>query len=313
LVVGWTPDSTRIVFLAGRASPTSGLIRAYSVPLDGGLAELLPLDRAGLLSFSPDGKSVAYNRIFRNYELRKRYVGGRAQDIYIYNFDAKRLTQLTDWKGTDTAPMWSGHTIYFLSDRDSNFRANIWAYDLDTKRTHQVTHFSNFDIDFPSLGDTTITFQQGGALYAIDLPSEKLREIPVKVPDDGARTAPRTLVVDKGVRAKDALGGVDTVVIIAIKSLPALVSFYKVSRFEAYHSREIQSTAPITACSFGRAFTIRTCPPEEASSWPPPQQPQFRPLHSVPSFQPQLRPPISSSHRQSPHLPVVVPKPRQSH
>ena len=209
LVVGWTPDSTRIVFLSGRASPTSGLIRAYSVPLDGGLAELLPLDRAGLLSYSPDGKSVAYNRIFRNYELRKRYVGGRAQDIYIYNFDAKRLTQLTDWKGTDTAPMWFGHTIYFLSDRDSNFRANIWAYDLDTKRTHQVTHFSNFDIDFPSLGGTTITFQQGGALYAIDLPSEKLREIPVQVPDDGARTAPRTLVVDKGVRAKDALGGVD--------------------------------------------------------------------------------------------------------
>lgn len=209
LVVGWTPDSTRIVFLSSRASAASGLVRAYSVPLGGGLAEPLPLDRAGLLSFSPDGKSVAYNRIFINYELRKRYVGGRAQDIYTYNFDAKRLTRLTDWKGTDTAPMWFGHTIYFLSDRGPNFRANIWAYDLDTKRTHQVTHFSNFDIDFPSLGGTTITFQQGGALYAIDLPSERLREIPIQVPDDGARTAPRTVAVDKAVRIKDALGGID--------------------------------------------------------------------------------------------------------
>lgn len=209
LVVGWTPDSTRIVFLSSRASPASGLVRAYSVPLGGGLEEPLPLDRAGLLSFSPDGKSVAYNRIFINYELRKRYVGGRAQDIYTYDFESKRLTQLTHWKGTDTAPMWLGHTIYFLSDRDPNFRANIWAYDLDTKRTHQVTHFSNFDIDFPSLGGTTITFQQGGALYAIDLPSERLREITAQVPDDGARTAPRNLAVDTTVRVKDALGGID--------------------------------------------------------------------------------------------------------
>ena len=210
LVVGWTRDSTRIVFLSGRASAVPRLLtRAYSVPLDGGLAEPLSLDRAGLLSFSPDGKSVAYNRIFRNYELRKRYLGGHAQDIYTYDFDTKQLTQLTDWKGTDTAPMWFGHTIYFLSDRDSNFRANIWAYDLDTKRTRQVTHFSDFDIDFPSLGGTTITFQQGGVLYAIDLPSERLRQIPAQVPDDGERTAPLTLVVDKTVRVKDALGGVD--------------------------------------------------------------------------------------------------------
>jgi len=209
LVVGWTPDSTRIVFLSERASPALGLIRAYSVPLSGGLEKPLSLDRAGLLSFSPDGKSIAYNRIFRNYELRKRYVGGRAQDIYTYDFNTKRLTQLTDWKGTDTAPMWFGHTIYFLSDRDPNFRANIWAYDLDTKRTRQLTHFSNFDVDFPSLGGTTITFQQGGALYAIDLPSEQLRQIPVQVSDDGERTAPRTLVVGKAVRVKDALGGVD--------------------------------------------------------------------------------------------------------
>jgi tricorn protease len=51
LVIGWTPDSARIVFLSGRASPAAGLIRAYSVPLGGGLADPLPLDRAGLLSF----------------------------------------------------------------------------------------------------------------------------------------------------------------------------------------------------------------------------------------------------------------------
>ncbi len=67
-----------------------------------------------MLSYSPDGHTIAYNRIFRNLELRKRYVGGQAQDIYLYNFTSRRLIRVTDWKGTDTSPMWSGTKVYFL-------------------------------------------------------------------------------------------------------------------------------------------------------------------------------------------------------
>ena len=209
LVVAWTPDSRRIVFLSSRTSPAINLIRAYSVPVEGGPVVALPLDRSGQLSYSPDGRQVAYNRIFRNFDLPKRYTGGRQQDIYTYDFTAKTLTQITDWKGSDTAPMWFGRKLYFLSDRGANFRLNIWAYNFDTKVTRQVTHFTDLDVDWPSLGASTITFQQGGKLWAIDLPSEHLREVKVDVPDDGERTAPRLLAVSKSVRAKDALGGVD--------------------------------------------------------------------------------------------------------
>ena len=93
-----------------------------------------------MLSYSPSGHQIAFNRNFRNLELRKRYVGGQAQDIYTYDFDSRTLNRLTHWKGTDTAPMWYGRRIYFLSDRGSGFRQNLWSYDLVTRTQRQLTN-----------------------------------------------------------------------------------------------------------------------------------------------------------------------------
>ena len=209
MVVAWSPDSERVIFLSHRAEPVTQLIQAFSVPVTGGFAELLPLDRAGMMSFSPDGHTIAYNPIFRNLELRKRYIGGQQQDIYTYNFNTRALDRITDWKGTDTAPMWFGRRIYFLSDRGADFRENIWSYDLDTKAFRQITRFGDYDIDWPSLGGSTITFQQGGHLFAIDVPSESLREVKVDVPDDGERTRAGAVMVGQSARVTDVMGHVD--------------------------------------------------------------------------------------------------------
>jgi tricorn protease len=209
MVVAWTPDSRQIIFLSHRDAPVVQLVRAYAVPVQGGAAELLPLDHAGMMSYAPDGHTIVYNRIFRNLELRKRYIGGQAQDLYTYDFDTRRLSRLTSWKGTDTSPMWFGRSIYFVSDRGPDFRANIWRYNLDTRVLRQVTHFMDYDVDWPSLGGSTISFQQGGHLFAIDLPHERLREVNVNVPDDGERTAAHSVPVGRAVRVKDAMGGLD--------------------------------------------------------------------------------------------------------
>ena len=74
--------------------------------------------------------------------------------------------------------MWHGRTLYFISDRDSAQRNNIWAYDLDTKQTREVTHFTDFDITFPAIGPSDIVFQAGGRLYLLDLATEQTREVP---------------------------------------------------------------------------------------------------------------------------------------
>jgi tricorn protease len=208
MVVAWTPDSKRVVFLSRHQASNVARPRLFSVSIDGGLAQALPLDSGGFLSYSPDGGQVAYNRIFRNFRTWKRYEGGLAQDIDIYDFSSRKLTHVTNWPGTETSPMWFRQSIYFLADHDSNRRENIWTFDTVSGQFRQVTHFADYDIDFPSLGsagaeDAGIVFQKGGSLYVLDLPSEQLHELQVTVPDDGTRTGARWVDASPQIRDRD--------------------------------------------------------------------------------------------------------------
>jgi len=203
MVVTWTPDSKSIIFLSRRNTFNSWFGRHFAVPITGGLPTELPLDRGGMLSYSPDGQKIVYNRIFRNFRTWKRYDGGLSQELDLYDFSSKQLTEIAPFQGTSTDPMWYGNTIYFLSDRDVSRRANLWAYDLTTKAVRQVTKFTDYDVDWPSIGDNGIVFQQGGSLYVIDLPSEELHKLDVTVPDDGARSAARFVDASKQIRGYD--------------------------------------------------------------------------------------------------------------
>lgn len=203
MVVTWTPDSENIIFLSRRKAWNSWITLPFQVSVKGGLPTQLPLDRGGLMSFSPDGKKIVYNRIFRNFRTWKHYRGGLAQKLYTYDFTSRMLTPLADWKGTSTDPMWNGQKIYFVSDRPDLKRRNIWSYDLTNGKTTQITHFTDYDVDFASLGDQGIVFQKGGHLYLIDLPTEQLHTVEVTIADDASRTAIRYVKASKYVRPQD--------------------------------------------------------------------------------------------------------------
>jgi tricorn protease len=210
MVVTWTPDSAAVVYLSKRDQWNSWIQTAYTVPVTGGAPTKMPLDNAvGLMSFGPGGHEIAYNRIFRNFRTWKRYNGGLAQQIFIYDLQSRQLTRITDWSGTNTSPMWVGQKIYYLSDQDANRRANIWCYDLAAKTTREITHFTDYDIEFPAAGSNAIAFQQGGKLFLLDLPSEKLHEIPLAVPDDETRTRPHVADARDTLRAEDMAQQVD--------------------------------------------------------------------------------------------------------
>jgi tricorn protease len=207
MVVTWTPDSQNVVYLTKADQWNSWIQYMYEVPVSGGAPVAMPIDSAvGLATYAPDGHTIAYNRIFRNFRTWKRYNGGLAQQVFTYDFNTKALTQITNWSGTNTSPMWYGSKIYYLSDQDKNRRANIWVYDFATKTTREVTHFTDYDIDLPALSPTgmgadAIAFQEGGKLYRLDLPSETLAEVPISVPDDNPRT--RVHVAQVGDEARD--------------------------------------------------------------------------------------------------------------
>ena len=203
MVLTWTPDSKNIVFLTRGAAWNVSVTRAFQVPLEGGMPTPLPLDSGSLMTYGPDGHSIAYTRWMRDFRTWKRYDGGLAQDVWTYDFATRKRDRITDWKGTDTSPMWSGRHIYFLSDRDPSRRRNIWSYDQDTSQFRQITHFTDDDIEFPTLGDTGIVFQKADRLYVIDLPSETVHQLEVTIPDDGTRTQPRSVKVAADIREED--------------------------------------------------------------------------------------------------------------
>ena len=184
-VIGWTPDGKNIVFLSRRDASNGWTKRPYTVSTEGGLPQPMPMDEGGLLSFSADGSKIAYNRIFRNFRQWKRYTGGMAQDITIYDIKNNVVDQViphTDY--TDTFPMWHGSTIYFTSDRGPEHRLNLYSYDQGTKQVEQMTKFDQFDVMWPSLGPDAIIFENGGFLYTFDLQSRQPKKLSIFVNGD---------------------------------------------------------------------------------------------------------------------------------
>jgi tricorn protease len=195
IVMGWKGND-HVIFRSRRIEPNDFIGQLYLAPAKGGMHQQLPLPRGGFCSFSPNGKKLAYNRVFREFRTWKRYRGGMADDIWIYDFDTKKTVNITNNPAQDIIPMWSGDNIYFLSDRDPNKRMNLYAYNIPTKETRQLTQFEDFDIRFPSLGDKAIVFEYAGYIYRFDLAQEKAVKVPIRILEDFA--ASRTALRDVG-------------------------------------------------------------------------------------------------------------------
>jgi tricorn protease len=201
IVMGWTPDGKNVIFRSRMREHNDFIGQLYLVSTEGGLPRQLPLPRGGFCSFSPDGKQLAYNRVFREFRTWKRYRGGMADDIWIYDFDTKKTVNLTHNPAQDIIPMWSGRKIYFLSDRDKNKRLNLYVHDLDENTTRALTQFTEFDIKFPSLGDRAIVFENGGYIYRFDLDRQEAAKVPINIREDEALARTGIQDLSKSVRA----------------------------------------------------------------------------------------------------------------
>jgi len=184
IVMGWTHDGKRIVFRSRMKEPNDFIGQLFTVSPNGDIPQQLPLPRGGFCSFSPDDRKLAYNRVFREFRTWKRYRGGMADDIWIYDFASKQTVNISSNQAGDIIPMWAGDRIYYLSDRDENKRFNLYCYDLRTKATRALTNFAEFDCKFPSLGDAAIVFENGGFIHRFDLASESCEKVPIYIQDD---------------------------------------------------------------------------------------------------------------------------------
>jgi len=195
-VLGWHPTGNKILFQTRRA-PGTGIptSRIYSISPDGGFPEPLILVEGARGSFSPDGSQIAFNKSARADRTWKRYKGGRAQDVYLYDLETNKETQLTDFKGTDRYPMWINDAIYFSSDRDGHL--NLYTILPDREGLKQLTHHEVYDVRRPSAGGETIVYEHGGDIWAMDINKEKPRKLDISIGADALGARPRMINVKK--------------------------------------------------------------------------------------------------------------------
>ncbi|MBN1163569.1 MAG: PD40 domain-containing protein, partial [Candidatus Krumholzibacteriota bacterium] len=186
-VVGWHPVKNKIIFSSARSS-YSRYRHLFLVSPDGTGMEELIMHEAERGSFSPEGSKIAYNRVARENRTWKRYKGGTAQDIYLFDFDKMQDSKLTKFEGTDRIPMWIGNKIYFSSDRDRVL--NIYSYDTASGNIEPLTRHTEYDVRRPSEGGGSIVYELGGSIWLLDVSTGKTAEVPIEVRSDAPELRP---------------------------------------------------------------------------------------------------------------------------
>jgi tricorn protease len=190
MVQGWTPDGKSVLFTSTRATwAPSAAPRFWTVPVEGGVEEPLALPRAYQGKFSADGLHIAYRMNNSWDEERRNYRGGQNRPVWIVDMKTYDLVS-PPWKDSkDMDPVWVGDSVYFISDRDGV--ANIWSYEVKTKKLAQVTKFTGFDVKSLDAGGGSVVFEQAGYVHELDPKSGREHVVNITAAGDFPWMMPR--------------------------------------------------------------------------------------------------------------------------
>ena len=187
IATAWTPDSKRVLFHSNRDS-YADFDRLYTVSVEGGPAEVLPMWRGEAAWFSPDATRIAYvpNEVWQT--SWKRYRGGQTTPIYLVRLSDLALEKVPRENSNDKNPVWFGDTVYFLSDR--NGPVTLFAYDTKAKTVKQV--IANQGLDFKSLsaGADALIYEQFGGIYLFNPSNGRSTKVEIRIAGDLPSTRP---------------------------------------------------------------------------------------------------------------------------
>ena len=187
IATGWTPDGKKVLLHSNRES-YADFDRLYTVPVEGGPAEVLPMWRGEAAWFSPDGTRIAYvpNEVWQT--SWKRYRGGQTTPIYIVRLSDLALEKVPRENSNDKNPVWFGDAVYFLSDR--NGRVTLFAYDRKAKTVKQVIENKGLDFKSLSAGPDALVYEQFGGIYTFNPSSGKSTKVDIRIAGDLPSTRP---------------------------------------------------------------------------------------------------------------------------
>jgi tricorn protease len=200
-VVGWTRDSQQIIFRSARgdgAFPTVAVL--YQIAATGGMEKPLPLDWGYWGSYSPDGKSLAFNRHPAVWS-RQHYRGSYAADLWVASLSSNTYTKLLgDERYNRYWPMWGADdAIYFVADplpNDKNVKAgsvevrrsanNIYRIPSKGGQPVQVTKHTDGHVFWPSMSSDgrVIVYEDNFGIWKLDVATGRSTEIKLEIATD---------------------------------------------------------------------------------------------------------------------------------
>ena len=179
--LGWHPSGQSVLFASTMSSQRAVYKQLFTVSIDGGLPEKLPVPYGESATYSEHSSKIffSYLRDFQE-ESWKRYYGGRAPDIWSYNLTSGASKRLTSHPASDSTPMRINNQTYFLSERAESGRDNIWRRDENGKFS-QITHFTKTDVRRPASDGQHIIFEADGSLHVLDPRTQSVEPVRVNL------------------------------------------------------------------------------------------------------------------------------------
>jgi tricorn protease len=179
---GWTPDGRRVLFSSARVSAPTAYDKLFTIPVDGGPAQLVPAYMGFRGSFSPDGRRIVVDRVDRWDTEFRSYRGGQNTPLTITDVATAAETPLPNEWTMDIDPVWVGETIYFLSDRD--WATNVWSFDTKSSQLKQLTRYRDADVKTLDARENALVFEQDGYLWLMEPVGSSPKKLAVTVNGD---------------------------------------------------------------------------------------------------------------------------------
>ncbi len=189
-VRGFTPEG-RIVFCSNHGQPFFRNWHAFTLAVEGGQPERVPLGPIDHLAFSPGGRR-AIGRNTGDPARWKHYRGGRVGQLWIEDANvgcSGKFLRLAALKGNPSCPMWVGERLYFISDSEGIANIQSCLPDGSDLRTH--THHATYFARHASSDGERIVYQCGAELWLFDPARDSTRRIDIDVPSARSQTARR--------------------------------------------------------------------------------------------------------------------------
>src|SRR5499427_8501014 len=200
-VVGWTRDSQHVMFRAAHGDGAfPNVATLYTVPVGGGQEQPLPVDWGYYGSFSPDGKSLAFNRHPAVW-TRQHYRGSFAADLWIADLVSKTYKKLLpDERYNRYWPMWGADgAIYYVADPLANDKSvtpgspevrksanNIYKIPATGGEPVQLTRHVDGNLFWPSMSSDgkVIVYEELFGIWKLDVATGRTNEIKIEIAAD---------------------------------------------------------------------------------------------------------------------------------